>query len=65
MIAQEATSRSRNLSVAWIDYQKAYDRVPHGWLELVLNASNSQVFRQVPNPFVEERIHGANRCKYC
>ena len=23
-------------SMAWIDYQKAYDRVPHGWLLRVL-----------------------------
>ena len=38
MNALEATSRSGNLSVAWIDSEKAYDRVPHGWLELVLRA---------------------------
>ena len=36
MVTQEAMLRRRNLSVAWIDYQKAYDRVPHGWLKLVL-----------------------------
>ena len=36
MVTQEAMLRRRNLSGAWIDYQKAYDRVPHGWLKLVL-----------------------------
>ena len=36
MIAGEAKFKRRNLSVAWTDYQKAYDRVPHSWLEWVL-----------------------------
>ena len=36
MVTHEAMLRRRNLSVAWRDYQKAYDRVPHGWLKLVL-----------------------------
>ena len=38
MVAREATVRHRSLSVAWIDYQKAYDRVPHTWLREVLSA---------------------------
>ena len=37
MVAQEATVRRCSLSVAWIDYQKAYDRVPHAWLREVLS----------------------------
>lgn len=28
--------RQNLLSVAWVDYQKAFDRVPHGWLESML-----------------------------
>ena len=36
MIIRETKLRRMNLSVAWIDYKKAYDRVPHGWLERVL-----------------------------
>ena len=36
MIADCAREKGDGLSVAWIDYQKAYDRVPHGWLQLVL-----------------------------
>ena len=36
MVISEAKLRSRDLAVAWIDYKKAYDRVPHGWLEWVL-----------------------------
>ena len=38
MVAREAMVRRRNLSVAWIDYQKAYDRVPHAWLREMLSA---------------------------
>ena len=25
-------SQERNVSMAWIDYQKAFDRVPHSWI---------------------------------
>ena len=32
MVSGEARACSRNISAAWIDYQKAYDRVPHEWL---------------------------------
>lgn len=31
-IVHEARTDKRNLSVAWIDYSKAYDRVPHDWI---------------------------------
>jgi hypothetical protein len=30
-ILQECKCRKKNLSMAWIDYQKAFDRVPHNW----------------------------------
>jgi hypothetical protein len=31
-ILQECKSRKKSLSMAWIDYQKALDRVPHSWI---------------------------------
>ena len=31
-ILRECKSRKKNLSMAWIDYQKAFDRVPHSWI---------------------------------
>ena len=43
MVGQEARLKQRNLSAAWIDYQKAYDRVPHGWLERVLRVCKAPV----------------------
>ena len=36
MVTEDATLRSRNLDVAWIDYRKAFDHVPHGWLSEAL-----------------------------
>ena len=36
MVVEDATLRSRSLDVAWIDYQKAFDMVPHGWFQEVL-----------------------------
>ncbi|XP_064214079.1 uncharacterized protein LOC135266755 [Tribolium castaneum] len=37
IIANEAKKRHRNVSVAWLDYQKAFDSVPHSYLIDVLN----------------------------
>jgi len=32
MILKDAKKGQKNLSMAWIDYKKAYDMVPHSWL---------------------------------
>ena len=32
MILRDAKQGKKNLSMAWIDYKKAYDMVPHSWL---------------------------------
>ena len=32
MILREVRMRKKNLAVAWIDYKKAYDMVPHSWI---------------------------------
>ena len=32
MIMKEFKMRKRNLSMAWIDYKKAYDMVPLSWI---------------------------------
>ena len=29
---KEVKSRKKNLAMAWIDYKKAYDMVPHSWI---------------------------------
>ena len=42
-VAQEAYATGRNLSVAWIDYQKAFDKVPHLWLKSMLRAIRAPV----------------------
>ena len=31
-ILNESKTRRKNLSMAWIDYKKAYDMVPHSWI---------------------------------
>ena len=36
MVAKAAMVRHRDLSVAWIDYQKVYDRVLHEWIGVML-----------------------------
>ena len=33
VIYQDCRTRKRIFSLAWIDYQKAFDRVPHRWVE--------------------------------
>ena len=31
-VLREARRKNRNLSMAWIDYRKAYDMLPHSWI---------------------------------
>jgi hypothetical protein len=31
-ILQECKRRKKNFSMAWTDYQKAFDKVPHSWI---------------------------------
>ena len=44
MILRDCRKRHKNLGMAWIDYKKAYDMVPHSWilesLELVQVSHN-------------------------
>lgn len=32
MILKDCRKRKTNLAMAWVDYQKAYDTVPHSWI---------------------------------
>jgi len=32
-IYEDFRSRNKNLNIAWTDYQKAFDSVPHGRME--------------------------------
>jgi hypothetical protein len=32
-IYEDCKRRKKNLSIPWIDYQKAFDRVPHSWVQ--------------------------------
>jgi hypothetical protein len=32
-IVEDSKKRKKKLSIAWIDYQKAFDSVPHSWIE--------------------------------
>ena len=32
-IYEDCRRRNKNLSMSWIDYQKAFDSVPHRWVE--------------------------------
>ena len=31
-VIKEVKSRNKNLAMAWVDYKKAYDMVPHSWI---------------------------------
>ena len=33
MVLENCHNRNTNLSIAWIDYKKAFDSVPHLWIE--------------------------------
>ena len=36
VVTRQVRKRQRNLSIAWIDYKKAFDSVPHSWIIQVL-----------------------------
>jgi hypothetical protein len=46
-IYEDCRRRNKNLSIAWIDYQKAFDSVPHSWVEktIELVGVNSKIVR--------------------
>lgn len=46
-VAAEARRSGKDLSVAWVDYSKAYDRVPHSWLvEMLTNIKAPRPIRR-------------------
>ena len=36
-VIKEVKSRDKNLAMAWIDYKKAYDMIPHSWVRECLD----------------------------
>jgi len=46
-IYEDCRRRNKNLSIAWIDYQKAFYSVPHSWVEksIALVGVNSKIVR--------------------
>ena len=40
MVNEDAKNRKKNLSMAWIDYKKAFDSVPHDWIIRCLELYN-------------------------
>lgn len=53
-ILENCRSRGTNLSVAWIDYKKAFDSVPHSWILKCMD-----LYRVAPNicSFVQRSMH--------
>ena len=41
MIIRNSKRRQPNLAMAWIDYKKAYDMVPHSWIQKSLKLFKS------------------------
>jgi hypothetical protein len=46
-IYKDCRRKNKNLSMAWIDYQKAFDSIPHSWVEnsIELVGVNIQIVR--------------------
>jgi hypothetical protein len=46
-IYEDCRRRNKNLSIAWIDYQKAFDSVPHSWVKksIEMVEVNSKIIR--------------------
>ena len=53
MILEHGQSKHRNMSMAWIDYRKAFDSVPHNWKTKSLKLYDyRRVFDSVPNNWI-------------
>jgi hypothetical protein len=69
VILRECKSRERSLSMAWIDYQKAFDRVPHSWIikSLELIEINNKVIAFTKKAMTywrtRMRLHAENKLK--
>ena len=52
-ITENSKKRQTNLSMAWIDYKKAYDSIPHSWIKKVIS-----MYKIAPNiiKFLEESM---------
>ena len=50
-VLKDCKKRHTNLSIAWIDFRKAYDLVPHGWvnecMEMFGIAKNLRMFCKI------------------
>jgi len=46
-IYEDCRRRNKNLNIALIDYQKAFDSVPHSWVEksIEMGGVNSKIVR--------------------
>jgi hypothetical protein len=46
-IFEDCRRRNKNLSIAWVDYQKAFNSVPHSWVEksIEIVGVNSKIVR--------------------
>ena len=50
MILEDCMSKKKNLSTNWIDYQKAFDSVPHSWIIKVMKIYKVYPFIQPSMP---------------
>jgi hypothetical protein len=61
-IMEDAKKRQKNLSMGWIDFQKAYDMVPHSWIIETLKLYRvSEIFIN----FLQQSMKNWNLWLYC
>ena len=58
-VFEEVTREKKDLSVAWVDFKKAYDRVPHKWIRRCLRVMKApKVVRRTDHTPVANRYRG-------
>jgi hypothetical protein len=61
-IMEDAKKRQKNLSMGWIDFQKAYDMVPHSWIIETLKLYKvSEIFTN----FLQQSMRNWNLWLFC
>lgn len=55
LITKQAKKKQRNISMAWIDYRKAFDSIPHSWLLKTWNIGSDNQSPQISYADLEDK----------
>lgn len=64
MVLNEVKSRKKNIAMAWIDYKKAYDIMPHSWILKTVKLSGAAENIRSPSGKLNEELANGTDIKW-